>query len=340
MIYDKVLIQDDDENFYIYRQTMNGRKQMGLVGVASIDDYINDVIKKHEFTRADKEKDRINHVDYTNANTGPIFLAYRSNQEINNILQNWIDYNKPVYDFVSEDNIGHTVWVIDNRDIINRISKLFASIDSLYIADGHHRSASAVKVGIKRRNESPDYDGTEEFNFFLSVLFPDDQLYIMDYNRVIKDLNGNSESEFMNKVSEKFDLECHRDNGPFKPTEKHTFGMYLNKKWYKLKVKDGIFNPEDPVDRLDTSILQNNLLNPILGIDDPRTDGRIDFVGGIRGIKELERRVEEGMAVAFSMYPTSTQDLMAIADAKEVMPPKSTWFEPKLRSGLFIHKLG
>lgn len=340
MIADKVLVQDDNKCFYIYRQTMDGREQIGLVGVASIDDYMDDTIKKHEFTRADKEKDRINHVDYTNANTGPIFLTYRSDEEINKITREFMADNKPVYDFVSDDNISHTVWVIDNEDTNKRISKIFEAMESLYIADGHHRSASAARVGQMRREEFPNYDGTEEFNFFLSVLFPDEQLHIMDYNRVVEDLNGNSEREFMGKVLDKFDIELYEENEPYKPEERYTYGMYLNKKWYKLKAKDGTFDPNDPVDRLDISVLQNNLLDPILGIEDPRTNDRIDFIGGIRGLEELERRVEEGMAVAFSLHPTSIEDLIAIADAGQVMPPKSTWFEPKLRSGLFINKLG
>lgn len=340
MIADKVLVQDDNKCFYIYRQTMDGREQIGLVGVASIDDYMDDTIKKHEFTRADKEKDRINHVDYTNANTGPIFLTYRSDEEINKITREFMADNKPVYDFVSDDNISHTVWVIDNEDTNKRISKIFEAMESLYIADGHHRSASAARVGQMRREEFPNYDGTEEFNFFLSVLFPDEQLHIMDYNRVVEDLNGNSEREFMGKVLDKFDIELYEENEPYKPEERYTYGMYLNEKWYKLKAKDGTFDPNDPVDRLDISVLQNNLLDPILGIEDPRTNDRIDFIGGIRGLEELERRVEEGMAVAFSLHPTSIEDLIAIADAGQVMPPKSTWFEPKLRSGLFINKLG
>lgn len=340
MISDEVLVQDQSKCFYIYKQIMDGREQVGLVGVASIDDYMDDTIKKHEFTRADKEKDRINHVDYTNANTGPIFLTYRADEEINKITNDFMAENKPVYDFISDDNISHTVWVIEDEDINNRISEVFNTMDSLYIADGHHRSASAAKVGQMRRKEFPNYDGTEEFNFFLSVLFPDEQLHIMDYNRVVKDLNGNSESEFMEKISEKFDIELYEKGSPYKPDERYSFGMYLNEKWYRLKAKDGTFDKNHPVHRLDISVLQNNLLSPILGIEDPRTDNRIDFIGGIRGLKELERRVEEGMAVAFSLHPTSIEDLMAIADAGEVMPPKSTWFEPKLRSGLFINKLG
>lgn len=339
MIQDGVLQQDANNCLYIYKQVMNGRAQVGLVGCTSIDDYINNIIKKHEHTRADKEQDRINHVDYCNANTGPIFLTYRAKKAINDMVDGWMANHKPVYDFVSEDSIGHTVWVIDDAAVIKKLEAEFAAIDYLYIADGHHRSASAVKVGLKRREVSTNFKGDEEFNFFLSVLFPDEQLYIMDYNRVVKDLNGNSSEEFVKKVGEKFSVEEHKGDGPYKPASKHTFGMYLDGKWYKLTAKTGTFNENDPVNRLDVSIMQNNLLNPILGIQDPRTDKRIDFVGGIRGLKELERRVSAGMKVAFSMCPTTIDDLMSIADAGQVMPPKSTWFEPKLRSGLFIHEL-
>jgi uncharacterized protein (DUF1015 family) len=339
MIEEGTFIQDNNDSLYIYKEVMNGRSQIGLVGCTSIDDYINDIIKKHEYTRADKELDRINHVDYCNANTGPIFLTYRAKNEINEIISNWLQTHKPVYDFVSEDNIGHTVWIIDDSGTINKLVAAFAGIDYLYIADGHHRSASAVKVGLKRREQYPEGNGNEDFNYFLSVLFPDEQLYIMDYNRVVKNLNGYSEAEFINKVKEKFEIEEFMGEGQFKPQQKRTFGMYLDGKWYKLTAKDGTYDANDPVDRLDVSIMQNNLLNPILGIEDPRTDKNIDFVGGIRGLQELERRVKEGMKVAFSMYPTTIDDLMAIADDGKVMPPKSTWFEPKLRSGLFIHEL-
>lgn len=335
----KVLIKDVKDNFYIYKQVMNGRAQVGLVVCTSIDDYINNIIKKHENTRADKEQDRINHVDYCNANTGPIFLTYKSKKEINNIVNNWIEKNKPVYDFVTEDNIEHSVWVLDGEKEILKLVSEFASIEYLYIADGHHRAASAVKVGLKRREQNPSYNGKEEFNYFLSVLFPDDQLFIMDYNRVVKDLNGNSNEEYLSKVAEKFDIKPVEKEGQYKPVHKQTYGMYLDRKWYVLTAKPGSFNENDPVDRLDVSILQNNLLNPILGIQDPRTDKRIDFIGGIRGLEELERRVNNDMKVAFSMFATTIDDLMSIADAGKVMPPKSTWFEPKLRSGLFIHEL-
>jgi uncharacterized protein (DUF1015 family) len=339
MISNGTFVKDNSECLYIYREIMNGRAQTGIVGCTAIDDYINNIIKKHEHTRADKEQDRINHVDYCNANTGPIFLTYKSKNEIDDVINDWMNNNNPVYDFTSDDGISHTVWVIDDSNTIEKLIVQFASIEYLYIADGHHRAASAVKVGIKRREQNPGFTGKEEFNFFLSVLFPDNQLYIMDYNRVVKDLNGLSEKEFMDKVSEKFDIEPFNGEGQFKPSEKHTFGMYIDKKWYKMTVRKGTFNENDPVDRLDVSIMQNNLLNPILGIQDPRTDKRIDFIGGIRGLGELERRVNGGMKVAFSMCPTTIDDLMAIADAGKVMPPKSTWFEPKLRSGLFIHKL-
>jgi uncharacterized protein (DUF1015 family) len=338
MIREGALTKDNKENLYIYRQIMNGRTQTGIVGCTSIDDYMKDIIKKHEHTRADKEQDRINHVDYCDANTGPIFLTYRNKKEISNIVAEWTK-KKPIYDFASEDGISHTVWIVDDEEVIKSIVTLFGEVDYLYIADGHHRAASAVKVGKMRREANPDYNGNEEFNFFLSVIFPDNDLYIMDYNRVVKDLNGLSTDEYMLKVSEKFNISTYEGEGAYKPSGKHTYGMYLEGKWYKLTAKEGTYDPGDPVDRLDVSILQKNLLNPILGIEDPRTDKRIDFVGGIRGLKELERRVEAEMKVAFSMFATSIEDLMAIADAGKVMPPKSTWFEPKLRSGLFIHEL-
>lgn len=338
MIKDNVLIQDEKPYIYIYRLIMNGKSQTGIVGCASIDDYMNDIIKKHEHTRADKEQDRINHVDITDSNTGPIFLTHRYNKDIDDIVTEWTK-NKPEYDFTAEDGVRHIVWVIDNNEIIEKICSIFTNIDYLYIADGHHRAASAVKVGKMRREGNPNYSGSEEFNFFLSVIFPDEDLYVMDYNRVVKDLNGLSSEDYMHKVSEKFNVSIYEGKEQFRPSSKHTYGMYLDGKWYVLEAKEGTYNANDPVDRLDVSILQNNLLKPILGIQDPRTDKRIDFIGGIRGLKELERRVKNGMKVAFSMYPTTIEDLMDIADAGKVMPPKSTWFEPKLRSGLFIHKL-
>ena len=329
--------QDDKPMLYIYRQIMNGREQTGIVGCTAVDDYINNVIKKHEFTRADKEADRIRHVDTLDANTGPIFLTHRENKTVSDITENWKKTHTPCYDFVSDDGVSQTVWVIDDDEVIDTLVKEFAEIDYLYIADGHHRCASAVRVGERRRGEG-EYDKAAEFNFFLSVIFPCDQLKIMDYNRVIADLNGNTSEEFIAKMSEKFIVED-ADASPYSPEERHTFGMYLDNKWYKVTAKAEFINENDPVECLDVSILQNNLITPILGIEDPRTDKRIDFVGGIRGLGELERRCAEGMRLAFAMYPTSLNELMDIADAGKVMPPKSTWFEPKLLSGLFIHKL-
>lgn len=338
LVNDGICKQDEEAKFYIYRQIMNGRSQTGLVGCVSIDDYINSIIKKHELTRADKEADRINHVDYCDANTGPIFLTYRPQSEISAIVADWSSTHTPDYDFVTDDGITNTVWVISCPEVNAKISQLFEGVDYLYIADGHHRAASAVKVGLKRREQNPDYNGSEEFNFFLAVLFDCDELEIMDYNRVIKDLNGYTQDEFIVKISENFTVESAGDEA-YKPESAHTFGMLLGGKWYKLTAKEGTFNAADPVEALDVSILQNNLISPVLGIDDPRTDKRIDFVGGIRGLGELERRVSEDMCLAFSMYPTTLRELMDIADAGQIMPPKSTWFEPKLLSGLFIHKL-
>ncbi|MGN0539762.1 MAG: DUF1015 domain-containing protein [Candidatus Fimenecus sp.] len=329
--------QDEKPMLYIYRQIMNGREQTGIVGCTAVDDYINNVIKKHEFTRADKEADRIHHVDTCDANTGPIFLTHRENKTVSDITENWKNTHSPVYDFISDDGVGQTVWVIDDDETVNKLVEEFRKIPYLYIADGHHRAASAVRVGQQRRGEG-EYDKNAEFNFFLSVIFPCDRLKIMDYNRVIADLNGFTAEEFIKEISGKFTVEK-AEQSPYEPQSRHNFGMYLDGAWYKITAKSEYINEADPVERLDVSILQNNLIAPVLGIDDPRTDKRIDFVGGIRGLKELERRVEEGMRLAFSMYPTSLEELMDIADAGKVMPPKSTWFEPKLLSGLFIHRL-
>ena len=337
LVTDGVCKEDENPCIYIYRQIMNGRSQTGLVGCTAIDDYINNIIKKHELTRADKEADRINHVDYCDANTGPIFLTYREDESISALIGNWKNTHEPVYDFVSE-GVSNTVWVVDCPETISAITEKFAAVDYLYIADGHHRAASAVRVGKMRREQNPSYTGEEEFNFFLAVLFPSDELEIMDYNRVMKDLNGYTSEEFIAKISEAFDVETVGAEA-YKPEAKHTFGMLLDDVWYKLTAKDGTFDPNDPVDQLDVSILQKNVIAPIFGIEDPRTDKRIDFIGGIRGLGELERRVNTDMKIAFSMYPTTLDDLMDIADAGQIMPPKSTWFEPKLMSGLFIHKL-
>lgn len=328
--------EDRQEAYYIYELVMNGRSQTGIVACSSIDDYIGGVIKKHENTREEKEVDRIRHVDATDAQTGPIFLAYRSNEAINRLVDA-ITASAPLYDFVAEDGVSHRVWRTADESMIRSIREAFAGIPATYIADGHHRAASAVKVGIKRRQENPGYTGEEPFNYFLSVLFPDDQLMIMPYNRVVKDLNGLSKEECLDRIREGFEISC-MGSEVFAPGEKGSFGMYLDQKWYCLKARDFLKSP-DPVKGLDVSILQDGLLSPVLGIGDPRTDKRIDFIGGIRGLKELERRCAEDMEVAFSMYPTSIQELFDVADAGLLMPPKSTWFEPKLRSGLFIHKL-
>ena len=336
MITDGVLVQDEKPMLYVYELTMDGRSQTGLVACTSIDEYMQGIIKKHELTREDKEQDRIRHVDICNANTGPIFLAYRTVDEISEIVDN-VKKNAPVYDFTAEDGIIHRAWIIDDEETINRLVKLFKDVPNLYIADGHHRNASAAKVGLKRRNENPNYTGDEEFNYYLAVIFPSDQLKILDYNRVVKDLNGLSEEEFIKKLSEKFDIV--ETEGRAKPDKAYDFGMYMDGKWYMLTAKDEI-KSKDAVKGLDVSILQDNVLIPILGIGDIRTDKRIDFVGGIRGLGELEKRVDSGeMKVAFAMYPTSIEQLMTIADENKIMPPKSTWFEPKLRSGLFIHSL-
>ena len=335
MIDSGLYIEDEKSNYYIYRQVMKGRSQTGLVACASIDDYNNNVIKKHELTREEKEIDRINHVYKCEAHTGPIFLTYRENKDISNIVNEWVK-KEPIYDFKADDGVSHTVWIIDDEYTVNKLQDLFKTVKYLYIADGHHRSASAVKVGHIKRAEKENYTGEEEFNFFLSISYPDSELEVLDYNRTVKDLNGLSKEEFLSKVKENFEII--ESNEQVKPKEKHTFGMYLENQWYLLKAKKGIFNPDDPVDRLDVSILQNNLLRPILGIDDPRKSKRIKFIGGIRGLNELEKRANTDMKVSFSMYPTTIEDIMAIADSGETMPPKSTWFEPKPRSGLFIHK--
>ena len=334
-----IYINDSEKRYYFYRQVMDGRAQTGIVGCASIDDYIENRIKKHEFTRADKEIDRIKHVDICSAHTGPIFLAYKDSETLDEIILAETQ-KAPLYDFVAEDGVRHTVWATSGAEVDEKIKNAFASLDALYIADGHHRAASAVKVGIKRREENPSYTGDEEFNFFLSVIFPAKSLKIMDYNRLIKDLNGMTPDEFLKVVAEKIgSVEEYNGTGPCRPTERHSVGMYLGGKWYLVKFHESICQADTPVERLDCAILQNNLLSPILGILDPRSDKRIDFAGGIRGLDYLEKRCNEDMTLAIAMYPTSLDELMSVADSGAVMPPKSTWFEPKLRSGLLIHKI-
>lgn len=332
-----LFVQDESANYYIYELVMNGRSQTGIVACASIDDYQNNIIKKHENTRSDKELDRIRHVGALEAQTGPIFLAYRAKEEINAVVDR-TKKNSALYDFVSDDGITHRVWIISDAADIKAIEEAFASMNEIYIADGHHRCASAVKVGLQKREANPGYDGTEEFNYFLSVLFPDEQLMIMDYNRVVKDLNGLSENSFLDRLDDIFEVQKIGEQAQY-PTVKGEISMYLYGVWYRLKVRPE-FTSKDPIEGLDVTILQKNVLGPVLGIEDPKTDKRIDFVGGIRGLKELEKRVATDCEVAFAMYPTSIGELFAVADAGLLMPPKSTWFEPKLRSGLFLHDLG
>lgn len=336
MIEDGTFIEDSEKSYFIYELTMDGRSQTGIVACASVDDYEKNVIKKHENTREDKEIDRINHVDICNAQTGPIFLAYRSNEIINNIVTKTKE-EKPIYDFTSLDSIRHRVWKISREDMVSRIEEAFGTIREIYIADGHHRSASAVKVGLKRRANNKNHRGDEDYNFFLSVLFPHDQLMIMSYNRAVKDLNGLTKEELIEKIKENFTIKLLGES-PYNPDNKGKFGMYIDKEWYMLQAKEDILS-NDSVKGLDVSLLQDYLLEPILGIKDPRTDNRIDFIGGIRGLSELERRVSKDMTLAFSMYPTSITELFDVSDEDKLMPPKSTWFEPKLRSGIFIHKI-
>lgn len=337
MIKKELFIKEEKPMLYIYSLNMNGNVQTGIVGCLSIDDYMNNVIKKHEHTREEKELDRINHVDTCSAHTGPIFLTYKYEENLNSIIKSWTK-NKSLYNFVAEDGVKHTVWQIDDENTIKEICHIFKKIPSVYIADGHHRAASAVKVGLKRRWENKNYTGEEEFNYFLGVLFPHKELKIMDYNRVVKDTLGYTQEEFINKIEEKFTVKEYELQ--YRPKEKYSFGMYYKKKWYILTAKPHTFNAEDEVESLDAAILQNNLLEPILKIQDPRKDNRIDFVGGIRGLKILEELVDKTEnGVAFSMYPTAIEEIIKIADNNKVMPPKSTWFEPKLRSGLFIHEI-
>lgn len=336
---DGIYINDKDKRYYFYRQIMNGRSQTGIVGCASIDDYIENRIKKHEFTRADKEIDRIKHVDICSAHTGPIFLTYKDCNALDDIIKEQTEFD-PLYDFTSDDGIRHTVWATQGKEVNDAIENSFSSLDALYIADGHHRAASAVKVGLKRRSENPNYNGNEEFNYFLSVIFPSNTLKILDYNRLIKDLNGYTPDEFLSEISKKVGtVEMYDGFGPYRPDNKHTVGIYVGSKWYKVKFYDEICDADTAVERLDCAILQKNVLSAILNIEDPRSDKRIDFAGGIRGLEYLEKRCNEDMVAAISMYPTSLDELMDVADSGDVMPPKSTWFEPKLRSGLLIHKI-
>lgn len=339
LIDNKIIKQDQNACYYIYAQTMNDRTQYGLVGCTGVEDYLNDIIKKHELTRPDKEEDRMNHIRVTDFNAEPVFFAYKDNRKIDDIVAKTIK-NTPVYDFTTEDNIGHHFWLIENNKDVKEIEKTFQKeIDYVYVADGHHRTAAAALVGQERKKNNPNHTGNEEYNFFMAVLFPESQLSIIDYNRVVKDLNGLNTDEFIAKLAKSFEI---KEMGKeiYKPTKLHEFSMYLEEKWYKLTAKDNTYDDNDPVGVLDVSILTNEILSPILNITDLRRSKRIDFVGGIRGLGELEKRVNSGeMKVAFALFPVSMQQLMDIADSGNIMPPKTTWFEPKLRSGLVTHKL-
>jgi uncharacterized protein (DUF1015 family) len=352
-VYDKVvenfndfkqkgwLVKDDKAKLYIYAQTMDGRTQYGIVGCAHVDDYFNNVIKKHELTRKDKEDDRMIHVNITNANVEPVFFAYPAHQEIDQIVENIVKNEKPVYDFVAkEDGFGHTFWVIEDEKTVARIEEIFEKeIPALYVADGHHRTAAAARVGQERRASNPNHTGNEEYNYFMAVIFPDSQLKIIDYNRVVKDLNGLTEEEFLAKLNDTFVVEK-AGKEIYKPSKLHEFSMYLGGEWYKMTAKEGTYDDNHPIGVLDVTILSNNVLDKVLDIKDLRTSKRIDFVGGIRGLGELQRRVDNGeMKVAFALYAVSMQQLINIADSGNIMPPKTTWFEPKLRSGLVIHEL-
>lgn len=332
-----VLLKDDSERYYVYRQKMAGITQTGLVVCAGVDDYQTGVIKKHELTRPDKEEDRVRHIDALDANDEPVFYTYRHDQAISALIEEATRV-EPLYDFVTDDGVSHALWDVAAPDTVAELTERFGQIPILYVADGHHRSAAASRVRDLRRERNPQHTGAEEYNFFLTVIFPDNEMTIMPYNRVVRDLNGRSIAEFMARVAEHFEVTPL--NAALTPVRRHQFGMYLAGTWYELAPREGSFDEQDAVAAMDVSILQDNLLSPVLGVRNPRTDQRIHFVGGIRGVAELERVVDSGeYQVAFSLFPTSIGELMELADEDKIMPPKSTWFEPKLRSGLFIHQL-
>ncbi|MCK9450083.1 MAG: DUF1015 family protein [Bacteroidales bacterium] len=333
------LVQDEAEYLYIYAQTMNGKTQYGLVGCAGVEDYMNNVIKKHELTRPDKEEDRMKHVRATNANMEPVFFSYPAKKEIDAIIADFVANNKATYDFTADDGFGHHFWVISEKAIIEKLIALFAELPATYVADGHHRTAAAALVGNEKKNNNPNHKGDEEYNFFLAVHFPDDQLTIIDYNRVVKDLNGMSKAEFLQKLEKAFVIK-NKGKAIYKPESLHVFSMYLGGEWYALHAREGFYNDNDPIGVLDVTILTNEVLEPLLDIKDLRRSNRIDFVGGIRGLEELSKRVDSGeMEVAFALFPVSMKQLINIADSGNIMPPKTTWFEPKLRSGLVVHGL-
>ena len=334
------LVQDDKPRFYIYAQTMDGRTQYGIVGAAAAQDYFDGVIKKHELTRPDKEEDRMVLTRYLNANIEPVFFSYKAVPEIDEIVEKTVKNNEPVYDFTAEDGFGHHFWVIESDEDNARLEKLFAEkVPYTYVADGHHRTAAAARIMQEKKAQNPNHTGTEAYNYFMAVHFPDNQLKIIDYNRVVKDLNGLTKEEFLGKLSDNFEIEKIGKDA-YKPAKLHEFSMYLDGDWYKLTANPGTYDDNDPIDQLDVSVLSKHILEPVLDIKDLRTSKRIDFVGGIRGLKELEKRVDSGdYKVAFALYPVSMQQLINIADTGNIMPPKTTWFEPKLRSGLVIHDL-
>jgi len=331
------LVEDPREMYYVYAQTMNGKTQYGLVGCAGVEDYMNGIIRKHELTRADKEEDRMKHVRVNSANLEPVFFTYRAVPALDAIISGWVKSHAPEYDFTASDGIGHHFWKVDDGAVIAEITRLFAEIPCTYVADGHHRTAAAALVGNERKRNNPAHTGKEEYNYFLAVHFPDNQLRIIDYNRVVKDLNGLSKKDFLKRLEEKFRIDK-MGTAIFKPDRLHNFGMYLDEEWYSLTARPGTYNDSDPIGVLDVTISSNLILKDILGIENLRTDKRIDFIGGIRGLGELKKRVDSGeMKVAFALYPVSMKQLMDIADTGNIMPPKTTWFEPKLRSGLVIH---
>ena len=334
---ENIFVKDKEDAIYIYREIVNDRAQIGIVACVAVDDNLNGVVKKHEYTKPDKELDRTNHIKYCNANTGTVLLTYKNNEEIDKIMDYYVYFMNPIYDFKTDDNVTHTVWKVEKERDINDLINEFKKVGNLYIADGHHRCAAAENIALEERRKNPNYTGEEEFNYYIAMISPDTNLKVMDYNRVVKDLNNLTEEEFLNKIKEKFILREVKEN--YKPDKKGHMGMFLNDKWYEIEFGKEYLDKKDVVETLDISILQQYILDEILGIKNPRTDKRIDFIGGIRGAKEIERRVKEDMKVGFLMYPTHIDELISVADANEIMPAKSTWFEPKVRCGLFLHEL-
>mgnify|MGYP004609729357 FL=1 len=334
---ENIFVKDKEDAIYIYREIVNDRAQIGIVACVAVDDNLNGVVKKHEYTKPDKELDRTNHIKYCNANTGTVLLTYKDNEEIDKIMDYYVYFMNPIYDFKTDDGVTHTVWKVEKERDINNLINEFKKVGNLYIADGHHRCAAAENIALEERRKNPNYTGEEEFNYYIAMISPDTNLKVMDYNRVVKDLNNLTEEEFLNKIKEKFILREVKEN--YKPDKKGHMGMFLNDKWYEIEFGKEYLDKKDVVETLDISILQQYILDEILGIKNPRTDKRIDFIGGIRGAKEIERRVKEDMKVGFLMYPTHIDELISVADADEIMPAKSTWFEPKVRCGLFLHEL-